>query len=373
MTQSLSAHPPPATASLLAPAGIFLLVLTFLPFVYTLPYYVNMILQASTIVFLGSHLSIPGKQTNQETGEEEDKPPLEQMTKEDVMKFPIYGSCVLFGMYCLFKFYKDLANLLLGLYFTGLGVLALAGLLSPFFQPFLPRQSWLSKMRENNIPLVGQISWNGIDLISIVLCSGVGYVYYTSHHWCANNLFGLSFSIRGIEMLSLGSFVNGAILLSGLFFYDIFWVFGTDVMVTVAKSFQAPIKLVFPRDWDAPKEQQFSMLGLGDIVIPGLFIALMLRWDVSRATAAGREVGEKVKVYFYTNFIAYGLGLVTTVVFMVWFKAAQPALLYLVPACLGAALLTSLVRGELSLLIAWKEEEPKKEEEGKVEAEKKVD
>ena len=37
---------------------------------------------------------------------------------------------------------------------------------------------------------------------------------------------------------------------------------------------------MFPRGWDEPKEKQFSMLGLGDIVIPGLFIALMLRWDV---------------------------------------------------------------------------------------------
>ena len=26
--------------------------------------------------------------------------------------------------------------------------------------------------------------------------------------------------------------------LGGLFVYDVFWVFGTDVMVTVAKSFQ---------------------------------------------------------------------------------------------------------------------------------------
>ena len=41
-------------------------------------------------------------------------------------------------------------------------------------------------------------------------------------------------------------------------------------MVTVAKSFDAPIKLLFPRalattDTDAV----FSMLGLGDIVLPG--------------------------------------------------------------------------------------------------------
>jgi len=33
----------------------------------------------------------------------------------------------------------------------------------------------------------------------------------------------------------------------GLFVYDVFWVFGTDVMVSVATKFDAPIKLIFPR------------------------------------------------------------------------------------------------------------------------------
>lgn len=37
----------------------------------------------------------------------------------------------------------------------------------------------------------------------------------------------------------------GVILLAGLFVYDIFWVFCTPVMVAVAKSFDAPIKLLF--------------------------------------------------------------------------------------------------------------------------------
>ncbi|MGS7457275.1 hypothetical protein [Mycobacterium tuberculosis] len=33
---------------------------------------------------------------------------------------------------------------------------------------------------------------------------------------------------------------------AGLFFYDIFWVFFTPVMVSVAKSFDAPIKVSVP-------------------------------------------------------------------------------------------------------------------------------
>lgn len=43
-------------------------------------------------------------------------------------------------------------------------------------------------------------------------------------------------------MISLDSIKVGCLLLVGLFVYDIFWVFGTDVMVTVAKGLEAPIK-----------------------------------------------------------------------------------------------------------------------------------
>jgi minor histocompatibility antigen H13 len=38
----------------------------------------------------------------------------------------------------------------------------------------------------------------------------------------------------------------GFVLLGGLFFYDIFFVFGTDVMVTVAVSMDVPIKVLPP-------------------------------------------------------------------------------------------------------------------------------
>ena len=68
-------------------------------------------------------------------------------------------------------------------------------------------------------------------------------------------------------------------------------------MITVARSFEAPIKLVFPQDllengpWAA---NNFAMLGLGDIVIPGIFIALLLRFDLSRdPTPAGSKVSRR--------------------------------------------------------------------------------
>jgi len=65
----------------------------------------------------------------------------------------------------------------------------------------------------------------------------------------------------------------------------------------------------------------------------------------------------------------YVLGLVTTVVMMIQFKAAQPALLYLVPTALLSALFTAAIRGQMSQLIAYTEEEA---EEAQVEEDKKL-
>lgn len=52
-------------------------------------------------------------------------------------------------------------------------------------------------------------------------------------------------------------------------------------MVTVAKSVDAPIKLLFPYDYSSDPVKT-SMLGLGDIVIPGIFIALCLKYDIDK-------------------------------------------------------------------------------------------
>ena len=109
------------------------------------------------------------------------------------------------------------------------------------------------------------------DMIVFALSAVLGVWYLVKKHWIANNIFGLAFAVNGIELLHLNNVATGCILLGGLFFYDIFWVFGTNVMVTVAKSFEAPIKLVFPQDLleNGLGATNMAMLGLGDIVIPG--------------------------------------------------------------------------------------------------------
>ncbi|KAG0413246.1 hypothetical protein HPB47_009609 [Ixodes persulcatus] len=308
------------------------------------------------------------------------------MTRKDAAMFPVIASGALFGLYIFFKarifpadrklhlFSKEYINLLLTGYFFLLGVLALAHILSPSFSRVmrcvLPAhlyaweyrisfQRWSTVQKQDgqsgesnqgdDCEEYFDYRFNYDDIACWVFCSVFGVWYLWKKHWVANNLFGLAFAINGVELLHINTVATGCILLGGLFFYDVFWVFGTDVMVTVAKSFEAPIKLVFPQDFleRGFEGNHFAMLGLGDIVIPGIFIALLLRFDFS--------LNRKRNVYFVSSFLAYVGGLALTIFVMMYFNHAQPALLYLVPACVGVPLVVALVLGDITTMFKYED------------------
>nr|KAF6358323.1 histocompatibility minor 13 [Pipistrellus kuhlii] len=274
----------------------------------------------------------------------------ETITSRDAARFPIIASCTLLGLYLFFKiFSQEYINLLLSMYFFVLGILALSHTISPFMSKFFPAnfpnrqyQLLFTQGSGENKEEIINYEFDTKDLVCLGLSSIVGVWYLLRKHWIANNLFGLAFSLNGVELLHLNNVSTGCILLGGLFIYDIFWVFGTNVMVTVARSFEAPIKLVFPQDLleKGLEADNFAMLGLGDIVIPGIFIALLLRFDIS--------LKKNTHTYFYTSFAAYIFGLGLTIFIMHIFKHAQPALLYLVPACIGFPVLVALAKGEVT-------------------------
>jgi len=324
--------------------------------------YGSLFLMAIVPIFIGSFRSVTYHKEQKDCGE---KP--ETMSNKDAAMFPLIASCALFGIYLVFQiFSKEHINLLLTAYFFLLGVLALAHLVGPFMKKLLtglfPDQDYHLLLTEGTGDKKEDIvnyRFDRRDLVSLAVCGVIGAWYLLKKHWIANNLFGLAFSINGVELLALNRVSTGCILLGGLFIYDIFWVFGTNVMVTVAKSFEAPIKLVFPQDLlqNGLAAKNFAMLGLGDIVIPGIFIALLLRFDLS--------LKRESKVYFICGFIAYCLGLGTTIFIMHFFKHAQPALLYLVPACLGLPTFVALVKGDIKAMFSYEdhtEPEPTKEE-----------
>jgi minor histocompatibility antigen H13 len=299
-----------------------------------------------------------------------DNKEMETMSTTDAMKFPIVGSCVLFGLFLLFKFFaKEYLNLLFSFYFLLLGFYATAVTLLPFLEFVIGAhkkgEGILTKFTIPKIPFLNdeecpcEITRN--EMICYVIGLIIAVWYFCTKHWLANDILGISFCIQAIEMMSLGSFKNGTILLLGLFVYDIFWVFGTglimkegnSVMVSVAKNFDAPIKLLFPKTFPPPDAKSFSMLGLGDIVIPGIFVALSYRYGVNKG---------KTSFVFQWTLFGYILGLVATVLVMHVFRAAQPALLYIVPACLATAFGSAQYKGKFKDMWAYTEGDDKETE-----------
>ncbi|XP_041112615.1 minor histocompatibility antigen H13-like isoform X2 [Polyodon spathula] len=320
--------------------------------------YGSLVLMALLPIFFGALRSV-----NCAKGKNSSDMP-ETITSRDAARFPIIASCTLFGLYLFFKiFSEEYINMLLSMYFFVLGILALSHTISPFVNRLFPAnfpnkqyQLLFTQGSGESKEEIVNYEFDTKDLLCLCFSSVVGVWYILKKHWIANNLFGLAFALNGVELLHLNNVSTGCILLGGLFVYDVFWVFGTNVMVTVAKSFEAPIKLVFPQDIleKGLAANNFAMLGLGDIVIPGIFIALLLRFDVS--------LNKNSRTYFYTGFLAYVFGLGLTIFVLHTFKTAQPALLYLVPACTGLPFFVALVKGELTEMFRYEETPPESKE-----------
>ena len=283
---------------------------------------------------------------------------------------------------------KDIVNMIVSLYFTLMGTISVAATASDLLA-FV--SSWHRAQREKPV-----INWRAPAWLEWVLggeevtvkatvlemaflcgAGGVSWAYASRGNWLASNVIGLCLSTQAIALLNLGSFATGAVLLGALFFYDVFFVFYTPIMVAVAKGIDAPIKVVFPKDLGATGlPEDFTMLGLGDIVIPGVLIALLMRFDLERAY---RALGGKPsypaprysKPYFWTALAGYCFALALTIGIMTVFKRAQPALLYLSPVGIIVPLLVALVRGEVGALWAFSEEESEDEAKSKKKVAKK--
>ncbi|KAI9189329.1 hypothetical protein H9P43_000760 [Blastocladiella emersonii ATCC 22665] len=355
--------------------------------------YVALLVMAVVPIYIGARKSVDLIEVNAATGAPERRSQSSGVDKEvfsssDAYWFPVTGSAVLFGLYLLFRFLdKDHVNTLLTVYFALLGLLAVASLFADavsgieralgltHYDLALTKDVAGAKSAGKKAKAAASLfalRFTVLTVVTSAIAALLTAAYVLTKHWILNNLFGFAFSVSAIALMDLDSFKTGMILLAGLFAYDVFWVFGTDVMVSVAKSFDAPVKMLFP------KGTGFTMLGLGDIVIPGIYIALALRYDyhnhllkLQSAAAAATPAATKGKKaaaaapvtvkystsfstpYFTAGFIAYIAGLVTTVFVMHTFQAAQPALLYLSPACILSTLLTALVRGELGAVFGY--------------------
>jgi minor histocompatibility antigen H13 len=143
-----------------------------------------------------------------------------------------------------------------------------------------------------------QIELTPAQMVGVVVGVAAATADLNANHldFSLNNAIAACIVSDFLSVIGFGSFKSCATALCGLLAYDAFWVFkseavvGKNVMMSVAAnaSFNGPFRLLFPRFDDvlnpvAETAFPFSLLGLGDVAIPGLLIALMLRYDASRA------------------------------------------------------------------------------------------
>ncbi|WWC60441.1 uncharacterized protein I303_103013 [Kwoniella dejecticola CBS 10117] len=313
---------------------------------------------------------------DEEDDEEEEEAIEETLTWADSLLFPVFGSIALLGLFFLIKYVgKEWINTVLGVYFTGAGMFAIHSTFSSILNWLLRaagRKPTTYHIRISaGIRQVFHLPTTLSSLILIPISVALPLLYIPlGRPYILSNVLALSLCTATLALLKLDSFLTAFLLLGVLLVYDIFWVFATPVMVTVAKSIDAPIKILSPKTsilTGTPKD--FTMLGLGDIVIPGLVVALCLRYDLARYAKnhPEQEVTARSrfsKPYFITAVISYIIGLTTTVVVMHTFRAAQPALLYLSPACTLGPIILASVRGELRELWGWSDA-PTEEDEKK--------
>lgn len=392
----------------------------------------------------------------EEDDEIEVDPVIEGLQPSDAIVFPVLAGITLGSLYFIIKWLKDplIINKILTWYFSGLGIFGVGKLagdslhvlssivfpsvwsdgkqlyqIQPELQTQVTGQSTTTQSYQSAIdkknPLAGPLSsfqfsesvnkklWEtravlGNHWIFRGYCHGLfNYKSKVKIHdvaglilgvfaiivwniggkaWWGTNIMGFGLCYSTFQLMSPTTFWTGSLILMGLFIYDVVMVFYTPMMVTVATSLDVPIKLVFP----GPKKG--GMLGLGDVVLPGIMMALALRFDLylyylrKQTITSGDQKkikapyvdatglwGERFwtsrseesnvadasrfpKTYFHASIVGYLVGMLTTLTVLVYFNHAQPALLYLVPGVLISLWGTAWFRGEVPLMWEYTED-----------------
>ncbi|EOY24765.1 PREDICTED: signal peptide peptidase-like 2 [Theobroma cacao] len=270
--------------------------------------------------------------------------------------FVVVASCFLVMLYKLMSYW--FVEILVVLFCIG-GVeglqTCLVALLSRWFKH--AGESYIK------VPFFGALSYLTLAVSPFCIAFAVVWAVYrnVSFAWIGQDILGIALIITVLQIVHVPNLKVGTVLLSCAFLYDIFWVFVSkklfheSVMIVVARGDKSgedgiPMLLKIPRMFDP--WGGYSIIGFGDILLPGLLIAFSLRYDwlANKTLRAG---------YFLWAMFAYGLGLLITYVALNLMDGhGQPALLYIVPFTLGTFLTLGRKRGDLRVL--WTRGEPER-------------
>lgn len=301
-----------------------------------------------------SHASHAGAE-----GEESSFPKSENVLEEESsldvspILVTLFVICMGVMLLLLYFFFQYLVFFIIGM-FALASVVSVIGVLEPLIYK-IPIGT--TRIPRNVCPCFhGPLEVRQLALIVFAISVSVTWVVLRHHpqSWILQDLLGVAFSINMLKTLRLPNLMICSVLLVLLFFYDIFFVFvtpfltmkGESIMVEVAKGGntqeQLPMVLRVPHFNNESLSVcfgQFSLLGFGDILVPGLLVAYCHGFDL---------LTTRSRLYFFTGTLFYGVGLVLTFIALYLMRTPQPALLYLVPATLLPTICMAWCRGQLA-------------------------
>eukprot|EP00928_Gymnodinium_smaydae_P026177 TRINITY_DN2062_c0_g1_i1.p1 TRINITY_DN2062_c0_g1~~TRINITY_DN2062_c0_g1_i1.p1 ORF type:complete len:531 (+),score=86.90 TRINITY_DN2062_c0_g1_i1:55-1647(+) len=309
-----------------------------------------LVLMATSLVIVGALLAAHELQDSDGSGGGASArtplpPRLEEFIEVDgklALGFCTMGSFMLVVLFFLMRY---LVYALIGVFCIG-GVTCLAGLGTALLHRRCPglRQQALT------LPPFGAFAYSEIlpMIPAMFVVSAWLMLRNTTYGWIFQDIIGAGFLCMLQRTLRLPSLKVATLLLSAMFFFDIFWVFispvffKSSVMVTVATGGgtgeSIPMLLRVPAIGDVLAQDR--MLGFGDVALPGLLVTFLRRQDLlARRTLC--------KGYFVPAVAGYAIGLCITIVALMWMRKGQPALLYLVPCTLGLTIALARMRGDL--------------------------
>ena len=182
---------------------------------------------------------------------------------------------------------------------------------------------------------------NFYEISSIFISGLIIIFYFITRHWILNDLICFCLAFTTLSFIILKSFMLCFVCLFAFFAYDTFWVFYSEkiftenVMVVAATSIQIPIKIEFPILFSNNPIKNCMLLGLGDILLPGMVIKYCRRFDILKKKMDKKKIGfrkKKSKMGFYFfNLILYFISVVLAMSMMFIFNHGQPVLFYISP------------------------------------------
>ncbi|XP_031398696.1 signal peptide peptidase-like 4 isoform X1 [Punica granatum] len=272
--------------------------------------------------------------------------------------FVVIASCFLIMLYKLMSYW--FIEVLVVLFCIG-GIEGLQTCLVTLLSCF----RWFERAGQSfiGLPLFGAVSYLTLAVSPFCIAFAVVWAVFrtVSFAWIGQDILGIALIITVLQIVRIPNLKVGTVLLSCAFLYDIFWVFVSkwwfheSVMIVVARGDRSgedgiPMLLKIPRMFDP--WGGYSIIGFGDIILPGLVVVFSLRYD----WLENKRIKEG---YFIWAMFAYGLGLLITYVALNLMDGhGQPALLYIVPFTLGTFLTLGKQRGDLKRL--WTRGEPER-------------